>query len=143
MNATQASAQMINEMLRAWGRQGPKEGLAAFLKVWEEFLAKDDFTMGCPIVSAVLARNSLPEAAAVADECLAGWEEAIRANLIEYGVSDESAGSLATMILSALEGATIRCLSSSSAEPMYATHRHLAEVLALHVPEPGDGRGRH
>ncbi|MCE5291688.1 MAG: TetR/AcrR family transcriptional regulator [Nocardiaceae bacterium] len=134
VEATKDAAALLGQLFDLGARMEPRAGLAMFVEGWKGWLESDGFSLGCPIVSAAMAKNALPEAAAIAEEAFVDWESKIRANLLEHGVPEDKARSLAMFMVSSVEGATFRCMSSSSAEPLLATQKHLEELLDLHLP---------
>ncbi len=134
VEATRDAAALLGQLFDAGAKMEPRAALSMFVEGWKAWLASDDFALGCPIVSAALAKNSLPEAAAVAEVAFADWEAKLAGNLRAHGMPEETAKSFAMFMISAVEGATFRCMSASSAEPLEATYKYLNELLELHLP---------
>ncbi|WP_216206263.1 LmrA/YxaF family transcription factor [Amycolatopsis aidingensis] len=87
--------------------------------MWQETLTTTDFTAGCPVVAA---------------EAFTEWHDLIATTLADSGVESGAARSLATLTISAVEGAVILALSTRTVRPLEEVHRHLVELVGLHLP---------
>ncbi|MEU0540516.1 TetR/AcrR family transcriptional regulator [Nocardia sp. NPDC005978] len=107
--------------------------IAAFPAMWREALVSSDFTAGCPIVAAALGRAESPEAADVAGETFTEWEGILADRLEAEQVAPETARTLATTIVAAIEGAVIVSLATRTTAPLERVGKQLAELVALHT----------
>lgn len=107
--------------------------VAAFPSMWREVLVSSDFSAGCPIVAAALGRAESPAAADAAGETFAEWEDIIATRLRAERVAPETAHSLATTIVAAVEGAVVMSLASRSTEPLERTGKQLAELVTQYT----------
>jgi TetR/AcrR family transcriptional repressor of lmrAB and yxaGH operons len=93
-------------------------------------LEASDFQLGCPVATTALeAATGSPSIAAAADGAFGSWLEAIAERLREDGRSERDARSLATLILSALEGALILARAAHSTEPIKLVGAQLATMV--------------
>jgi hypothetical protein len=97
----------------------------AFLAWWRRVLVKSDFRAGCPIV-AVTVESQLTGAAASAFQ---SWQDALAAVLVSAGATPQRAARLATLIVAAVEGATILCRARRSLEPLDDVVAELEELI--------------
>ncbi|WP_194814313.1 TetR/AcrR family transcriptional regulator [Nocardia sp. XZ_19_385] len=107
--------------------------IAAYPAMWREAMLASDFTAGCPIVAAALGRSEAPAAADAAQRTFAEWEEILAERLRAEQVAPDTARSLATTIIAAVEGAVVLSLAARSAAPLERTGKHLAELVAQHT----------
>ncbi|WP_067568825.1 TetR/AcrR family transcriptional regulator [Nocardia acidivorans] len=107
--------------------------LAAFPAMWREVVVSSDFTAGCPVVAAALGRSESPEAADVAGATFLEWEGILADRLEAEAVAPDTARSLATTIVAAVEGAVIMSLATRSTEPLERAGKQLAELVAVHT----------
>ncbi|MGV9412089.1 TetR/AcrR family transcriptional regulator [Nocardia sp. NPDC003693] len=107
--------------------------IGAFPAMWRDALISSDFTAGCPIVAAALGRAESPEAADVAGETFSEWEGILADRLEAEQVAPETARTLATTIVAAIEGAVVMSLASRTTAPLERVGRQLADLVALHT----------
>ncbi|MFL6123209.1 TetR/AcrR family transcriptional regulator [Actinophytocola sp.] len=109
------------------------ERLVAF---WKRALTKTDYRAGCPVVAmAIDSREIIPDAAAVVREIFARWHDSLREALSADGFPHDRAQRLATLIVSALEGAIILCRTRRDLTPLDDVHTEIAPLLG--ELEPG------
>ncbi|MEV6065366.1 TetR/AcrR family transcriptional regulator [Nocardia sp. NPDC052001] len=107
--------------------------IAAFPAMWREVVVASDFTAGCPIVAAALGRSESPEAADVAGETFIEWESILAERLEAESVAPETARSLATTIVAAVEGAVVMSLATRSTDPLERAGKQLADLVSMHT----------
>ncbi|GAB2635009.1 TetR/AcrR family transcriptional regulator [Nocardia goodfellowii] len=107
--------------------------IAAYPAMWREAVLANDFSAGCPIVAAALGRAESPAAADMAGRTFAEWEEILAERLRAEQVEPETARSLATTIVAAVEGAVVLSLAERSAAPLERTGKHLVELVNQHT----------
>ncbi|MEV6771649.1 TetR/AcrR family transcriptional regulator [Nocardia sp. NPDC051030] len=107
--------------------------VAAFPAMWREVLVSSDFAAGCPIVAAALGRSESAAAADVAGETFTEWEEILATRLQAEKVAPETARSLATTIVAAVEGAVVMSLATRSTAPLERTGKQLSDLVATHT----------
>ena len=108
--------------------------IAALVEVWRTLITSSDFDAGCPVVAAALGRADAPDAADVAGETFVDWHRRLTDRLIDDGVAEPVARSLAVTVVSAVEGAVITCQALRSYEPLDDVRLRLTELVALHRP---------
>ncbi|MEU1427845.1 TetR/AcrR family transcriptional regulator [Nocardia sp. NPDC005746] len=107
--------------------------IAAFPAMWREVLVASDFAAGCPITAAALGRTESPEAADVAGETFEEWETILATRLQAEGVEPDTARSLATTVIAAVEGAVVMSLASRTTAPLERAGRQMADLVALYT----------
>lgn len=135
--ATRAAGDFIDQQI-ATALQQPtlQKSLDAFIAGWKEVVAGSDFTAGCPIAAAGLARSSEPEIADTAGETFTRWRDAITTSLRDHGIAKGTARALANTILAAVEGAVVMAQAEKSLAPLDDVHRQLRVLLNHHVDRP-------
>src|SRR3989442_4335514 len=94
----------------AKGEDDPVAMLRAFLDAFRPVLEPSGFRAGCPVVAvAAEAHDDAPQLADVAAEAFASWAEPFAASLRRAGLSPARARRLATLVVSAIEGAIVIC----------------------------------
>jgi TetR/AcrR family transcriptional repressor of lmrAB and yxaGH operons len=104
------------------------EAIPAAVAYWRAQVEATDYSAGCPVVAAALSGEETTEARTQAGAGFANWTASIERMLLTSRVPAERAGALASLILSAIEGAVIVSLAQRSAEPM---ERAAAELLLV------------
>ncbi|WP_238421828.1 TetR/AcrR family transcriptional regulator [Gordonia sp. 'Campus'] len=94
--------------------------------VWRRLLVNTDYQFGCPVLAGGLARRSEPAVADASAEILQRWADLVTARLVVDGVDGERAGSLANLIVAAIEGAVGLCQTQRSVEPLDRVIEELA-----------------
>jgi len=118
---------LIDKAAAAGDVEALLEALAAF---WRGSLEGSQFRAGCPVLAvAVDARPDLTEAAALVHEVFDLWRAKFTLLLTGGGVPQPRAGSLANVILAAVEGAIVLCRADRSLEPLEDTVTELRALL--------------
>lgn len=110
---------------------GPVEALRAYVSGAAEELESSNFLFGCPVAPVIL---DLPEpGSALAEACREAvdeWCAIYEAALSEAGVESSRASSLATMAVSAVEGALLLARARRDVEPLHRVADELEVLVA-------------
>ncbi|MFB4315794.1 TetR/AcrR family transcriptional regulator [Actinomadura sp. 21ATH] len=91
----------------------------AFVGWWRQVLIKSEFRAGCPVVAVTVeSHEEAPQLAAAAAAAFGRWQDTLATGLGNAGVPDARAGRLATMIVAAVEGATVMCRARRDVAPL-------------------------
>lgn len=150
--------QMVNEAVRWAGRYAgnrvarfmaalpePTPGalFAAMVRQWTDEYEAAGFAGGCPVAAATVdcaeSTTSTREAAAAA---FGTWNGSVAQALVDMGVPEARAGALATLMLSALEGAIIIARAERDVRALTNVSRELGPLLDAAVNNDDSGRGR-
>jgi AcrR family transcriptional regulator len=108
----------------------PSALLAAIVDDWRLDLAGEGFAAGCPLMAAAAdSAASRSEMRDVLRQLFDGWLEALGAALVDLGVPAGRAPGLATVVISALEGAIILCRVRCDLVPLDALVYELGPLL--------------
>ena len=105
------------------------EAIPAMLAYWRDQVEATDYSAGCPVAAAALSGDETEGARAHAGRGFTTWTGAIEKMLLTSGVPRVRAGALASLILSAIEGAVIVSLAQRSTEPMEQAAAELLHVV--------------
>lgn len=145
LNFPGGKAQLVEESTRVAGHLAgafiahlttsadPAQALAAYIQMWKDTLVASDFTAGCPIAAAAMGGAEAPSAPAAAAAVFADWQAQISAHLQRCGTDVQTARSLATVAVAAVEGAVILATASRSVQPLDDVGRHLTELAHIHT----------
>ncbi|HET6448194.1 MAG TPA: TetR/AcrR family transcriptional regulator [Conexibacter sp.] len=103
--------------------------LRAFLAPWREVLERSDFRAGCPLVAITVETEVPPELRTAVSDAFVGWRELLAARLRHAGIAPARARSLATLTLSAIEGAVLLCRAQRDTAPLDAVAAELARAI--------------
>lgn len=132
--ATKAAGQRMSAFLAGVTAQGaPADWLATLVGWWKQTLETSDFTAGCPVVGAALAESE-PRAQSAAGEVFGDWTELLAAALAERGMGAERSHSLASFVISALEGAVVQSRAVKTTRPLDDVAANLAPLLDAGPP---------
>ena len=103
----------------------PTEVFAGWCRGWRRRLASTDYAAGCPLVAAVADDAGVP----AARDALMSWQAEVAGVLVRSGYSAERAASLASVMVSAVEGAVVLARAQRSLEPLDAVEREVCVLL--------------
>lgn len=127
--ATRTAGALMGAMISAGlVKEGPAETLRAIIDGFRVQLEATDYTAGCPVAPAAFEAVSTPAALAAAGESFSSWVETIAAALWQRGLARERSYALATLAVSAIEGALIVAKAQRSTVSL---DRIESELLAL------------
>lgn len=118
---------------RALAGGDPVAAMHAFIEVWRGVLTETNFDAGCPVVAASVESAANPGAREAAAAAFTAWHEALTEALKRAGADADRAGSLATLIVAAVEGAIVQCRALRSLDPLDRVEGELAGVVAAAV----------
>jgi TetR/AcrR family transcriptional regulator, lmrAB and yxaGH operons repressor len=120
-------ATMVSESAAEGDVQQMVEGLVAF---WKRSLTKTDFRAGCPVAAmAVDSRDLVPDAGDVVREIFGRWQASLAEALCANGFAAQRAQRLATLVVSAIEGAIILCRAHRDLGPLDDVLVEIAPLL--------------
>lgn len=112
------------------------EMLHALVEYWKWVLVSSDYQSGCPIAAAAYGGTEAPGARELSSEAFHAWEQQLAEKAIEHGVAAETAQSLATITIAAVEGAVMMSISDHSVAPLQRTYDQLRVLLEVHLDTP-------
>ncbi|MFD4636285.1 TetR/AcrR family transcriptional regulator [Lentzea sp. NPDC058436] len=120
LGAVRQAGDYIATMVRESAAEGDVgqmvDRLVAF---WRRALTKTDFRAGCPVAAMAMdSRDVVPEAGDVVREIFARWQDGLVEAFRASGVAPERARRLATLVVSAIEGAIILCRARRDLVPL-------------------------
>ncbi|HWJ11965.1 MAG TPA: TetR/AcrR family transcriptional regulator [Nocardioides sp.] len=107
----------------------PAEAIPLIVEVWRAEAEASGYTAGCPVVAAALGGESEPRARELAGRAFADWTDVVAAWLAGVGVPAARSAGLATLMLSAVEGAVVVGLAQHSSEPMLRVADELVRIV--------------
>jgi len=126
--ATAAAVQEYTDAFALIADLDAEQALPLVVAYWREQVLDSDFEAGCPVAAAALGGPEVASARAIAGDAFTTWTGIIDQVLTNSGVPAERVASMATLVLSAIEGAVVVGLAQRSVEPM---ERIADELLAL------------
>jgi TetR/AcrR family transcriptional repressor of lmrAB and yxaGH operons len=119
-------ATMVDESAAEGDVQQMVHRLVAF---WKRALTKTEYRAGCPVAAMAMdSRDVVPDAGDVVRDVFARWQTSLVEALSASGFAAQRAQRLATLIVSAIEGAIILCRARRDLSPLDDV---LAEILPL------------
>jgi TetR/AcrR family transcriptional regulator, lmrAB and yxaGH operons repressor len=106
----------------------PTHAVREFARTWCQILRQSDFGAGCPVVAATLEGERSPGAREAAGAAFARWESLIAQALVPYMTSTR-ARSIATLFITAIEGAVIVARAQRSTTPVERVAAELEQTL--------------
>ncbi|MGY1456779.1 LmrA/YxaF family transcription factor [Streptomyces sp. SS8] len=132
------AARRVDRFLAEMPEPSPSRLFEAMVRQWTDEYRSAGFATGCPVVAATVDRagsaESTRQAAAAA---FAAWNRPVARALTRMGVPAGRAASLATLMISALEGAIVLARAERDVRALETVARELGPLLDAGVA-PGD-----
>ena len=125
-----ASDVTVRRIERAAADGDPQAMLDAFADGWKRQLERSDFRAGCPVVAVAIEADATPQVAAAAAAAFARWEALFAQTLRRAGVPRARAGRIATLAVSAVEGAVIQSRAARDVTPLDDVVRELGALIS-------------
>jgi AcrR family transcriptional regulator len=108
----------------------PSRLFSAMAQQWIDELTTTDFAAGCPLAAATTdCAGSVESTRAAIDAGFTAWRHAIEAALADMGLPKTRCAALATLMLSALEGAILIARAEHDVRALVTVARELAPLL--------------
>ena len=101
-----------------------------FATAYRGILQRTDFESGCPVVAAALEGDRSPAARDAAGAAFRSWQELLAAALEQRGLERARASSLATLIVSSVEGAIVLARAERDSAPLEQVADELENLVA-------------
>jgi TetR/AcrR family transcriptional regulator, lmrAB and yxaGH operons repressor len=108
----------------------PLDVLRCMIAGWLDEMERTDFGTGCPIAAASLVGPDEPSITAAAARAFALLRGRVSASLIAVGSAADSAESLASFVVSAIEGALLQARAQRSVQPLLDVEAELVRRLS-------------
>lgn len=137
-----AEAQFAALIAEAADAAGSAAGAArTAIETLATVVGESDFRLGCPVSVVTLEMGAeserLREACATAFE---SWIAPTTGLLVSSGLAEPEARSLATVVVSTIEGAVILSRASRSTQPLHAAADVVAELIEARIAQAGGAR---
>ena len=107
------------------GAPDPATAIDLIVTALATSLSESDYRCGCPIATVALEAADSEPIRAACDQGYEGWLRDISAYFTERGLAEDRAASLATVVLSAIEGALLLARTRRDTTPLQAVAAHL------------------
>lgn len=133
--ATRTAGALMGSMISTGlAADGPTRTLRELIGSFRDQLVDTDFSAGCPVAPAALEGSASPAALAAAGESFTSWEDTIAAALWQRGLPQDRARSLATMAISAFEGALMIAKAQRSTRALDRVEEELTRLIDSALP---------
>ncbi|MFG2312248.1 TetR/AcrR family transcriptional regulator [Streptomyces sp. NPDC048566] len=124
------ASRRVARFLAAMPEPTPAGLFAAMLRQWTDELVETGFAGGCPVAAATVdCAESGATTRAAAAEAFAQWVRPVAEALAAMGVPDRRAEPLATLMISALEGALLIARAERDVRALTCVGRELGPLL--------------
>lgn len=103
---------------------------------FREIVTSTDFRAGCPVLAVSVEEppgDETPAALVAAAEAFTAWETLLADSLRRHGAADQGAEELATLIVTAVEGAVAMCRARRSTQPLDRVARQLETLVSAAI----------
>jgi len=135
----QVAVRRVEKVLASLDDRRPSSLLAGTVELWRSEFVSTGYGGGCPLLAAaadVAATDD--ELRSVIGAAFDGWLRSFSAALAHTGIPPQRAESLATVVISALEGAIVLARIHRDVAPLEAIARELGPLLDSAVASAGD-----
>ncbi|MDX8031305.1 TetR/AcrR family transcriptional regulator [Lentzea sp. BCCO 10_0856] len=120
-------ATMVSESAAESDVRQMMDRLVAF---WKRALTRTDYRAGCPVAAMAMdSRDLVPDAGDVVREIFTSWQTSLAKALAANGFAAQRAQRLATLVVSAIEGAIILCRAHRDLGPLDDVLVEIAPLL--------------
>jgi AcrR family transcriptional regulator len=124
------AARRIDRVLSALEEPRPSALFAGTIELWRKDLLSSGFGGGCPLVAAAAdTAATSEELRGVISSAFETWLEPMAGALVRTGVPPDRADALATLLISALEGAIVLSRIREDTAPLDTVAQELGPVL--------------
>lgn len=128
--ATRVAGERMSAVLtRITAVGSAQQWLDHLINWWRKNLQTTSFAAGCPVVGAALAESE-PRVQAAAARAFENWTELVANALSRDGIPADQARSLASLLLSAVQGAVVQARALKSTRPLEDVRVQLTALLA-------------
>lgn len=121
----------------------PAEMVVNLAKSLGDTMQRSGFVQGCPVSTTALEMTPASETLRVAcDHLFVEWQGALQGHFVQAGLSEERATALASITVSALEGALILTRTSLSTRPLEIVGQEMSALVTASLPTPSTRRRR-
>jgi AcrR family transcriptional regulator len=113
--------------------EDPVAAVRGFAIAYRAVLRRSDFGSGCPVVAAALEGDRSPAARDAAGQAFRSWQELLADALERRGIERPRAASLATLVVSAVEGAIVLARAERSTAPLEGVADELEALISSTV----------
>ena len=135
------AANRVPRFLSSLPEPTPGGLFAAMVRQWTDEYQAAGFAGGCPVAAATVdCAESTVSTRDAASAAFAAWNGSVARALTGMGVPEQRAGALATVMISALEGAILIARAERDVRALTDVTRELAPLLdaAVSAPAPTD-----
>ncbi|MDT4912918.1 MAG: hypothetical protein QOC66_2046 [Pseudonocardiales bacterium] len=120
----------IGRYVAGMRRPSPGRLFVAMVAQWADDLAANDFQRGCPVAAATVdCADSVESTRLAAAAAFTSWRSPIAGALRDMGVPARKTASVATLMVSALEGAILIARAEHDLRALHAVARELGPML--------------
>jgi len=131
------AARRVARFLATMPEPTPSGLFAAMVRQWTDEYEAEGFGGGCPVAAATVdCAESAEGTRSTAAAAFAAWNRPVAEALTTMGVPAERAPALATLMISALEGAILIARAERSTRPLTLVSTELSPLLDTHLPSP-------
>jgi AcrR family transcriptional regulator len=124
------AAGRIARFVAGMRRPTPGRLFAAMVEQWTDDLAGSDFRAGCPVAAATVdCADSVESTRTAVSAAFSAWRAPIAAALREMGVPARKTAAVATLMVSALEGAILIARAEHHLAALHTVARELGPML--------------
>ncbi|MGI5135095.1 MULTISPECIES: TetR/AcrR family transcriptional regulator [unclassified Streptomyces] len=128
------AARRIDRFLASLAEPTPSGLFAAMVRQWTDEYEATGFVGGCPVAAATVdCAQSTDSTRTAAAAAFARWTRPVAEALTEMGVPEERAEALATLMISALEGALLMARAERDVRALTTVARELGPLLDASV----------
>ncbi|MFF4905211.1 TetR/AcrR family transcriptional regulator [Streptomyces sp. NPDC001260] len=120
----------VARFLAALDEPTPSGLFAEMVRQWTDEYESAGFAAGCPVAAATVdCAESVPSTREAVAAAFATWTAPVARALADMGVPEERAGALATLMISALEGAILIARAERDVRALTTVTRELGPLL--------------
>ncbi|MFS8103859.1 TetR/AcrR family transcriptional regulator [Lentzea alba] len=131
LGAVRQAGDYIAAMVRESAAEGDvRQMVERLVAFWKRALTKTDYRAGCPVAAMAMdSRDIVPDAGELVREIFTRWQVSLAEALSASGFAAPRAQRLATLVVSAIEGAIVLCRAHRDLGPLDDVLVEIAPLL--------------
>jgi AcrR family transcriptional regulator len=143
VEAVRSAGEATDRLLQSlMGSDDPAASVDSYMAWWARYLEASDFRAICPVLAVVAESHpDAPELERAAADQFARWEDSLAKGLRHAGIERARARSIASLVVTSFEGATVIARARKDVRPLTHARRELRRLIRAAMRDPAYDTG--
>lgn len=129
-DAVRWTSEEITAYLRSFPGGSPADAVAHFVDLWRQTVVSSDGAAGCPLAGVALDTAGDQALLALIRREFTAWVDVLVEQLLDAGLAQDRATSIAWLALASMEGSLILCRATGDSAPLEAAASELQRLAS-------------